>query len=188
MDLVLASASPRRQELLRKLGATFRVEASEISEEPGPGDPTLAARRLAHQKAAKVAEHNPNSVVLGADTIVVLGHAVLGKPRDAMDAMRMLHALSGKTHQVITGVCAVSSQVTLRGSETTFVRFRVIEPQEIEEYCATGEPFDKAGAYGIQAEAARFVERVDGCYNNVVGLPVDRVARMLQFLGVATTF
>jgi septum formation protein len=186
MKVILASASPRRRELLGGLGIEFEVVPSDASEDTPEGrwDRSLAARRIAHRKAATVARSHPEAIVIGADTLVCLAGAVLGKPEDEEDAKRMLRALSGKTHKVITGVAACSPSATLRGSETTLVTFRHVMEHEIREYVATGEPMDKAGAYGIQGKAGAFVAAVHGCYYNVVGLPVLRLARMLRALGV----
>jgi len=168
------------------MGLRFEVVPSGAEEEMPKGryDQALAARRLAHAKALSVAKVHPDAVVIAADTIVCLASAVLGKPSDEEDARRMLRALSGKTHRVITGIAVCTNKVTLRGSETTQVTFRTVMEEEIWEYVHSGEPMDKAGAYGIQGQAAAFVADLQGCYYNVVGLPVLRLARMLRALGV----
>ena len=182
--LVLASASPRRQELLRSAGIPFEVHPSNVPETPAPGQlPKTFAERLACEKAQTVAKNFPKDCVLGADTIVVLDNRVLGKPRDAEDAARMLRMLSGRTHQVITGVCLqVDGQWTV-ASETTSVTMSEISEKEIADYIATGEPVDKAGAYAIQGIASRWIPRIEGDYSNVVGLPVALVVKMLKVSG-----
>jgi septum formation protein len=183
--LVLASASPRRRELLRNANIPFEVEPAHINEDPRPNEPAKEyAERLAREKAQAIAQKHPNDPVLGADTVVVIDNQVLGKPADPSDAGRMLHLLSGRTHQVITGVClAVDGQWTV-SSETTAVTMSEISKQEIAAYVATGEPMDKAGAYAIQGIASRWIPGVEGDYSNVVGLPVARVYRMLRQAGL----
>jgi septum formation protein len=194
--LVLASASPRRQELLGNARFVFKVQPAHISEDPLPGEaPEACAQRLAREKALAVSRARPQDVVLGADTIVVVDGQILGKPADEADAARMLRLLSGKTHRVITGVClagpageAGTPEETAfcdARAETTEVVFHPLTEQEIAEYVATGEPMDKAGAYAIQGVASRWIARIDGCYFNVVGLPVPLVYRMLRERGVA---
>jgi septum formation protein len=191
MSLVLASASPRRRELLRAAGITFEVQATDIPEVPLDGEePRAFAERLAREKALAVAGQRSGDWVLGADTIVVVDGEILGKPCDAMDAARMLRMLSGRAHEVITAVCLVSPQKEcgdgrrdLR-SETTRVTFAVLSEEDIAFYVSTGEPMDKAGAYGIQGIAARWIPRIEGDYSNVVGLPVALVWRMLREGGV----
>jgi septum formation protein len=196
--LVLASASPRRQELLRKAGIAFVVQAADIDERPREGEtPGECAERLAREKALAVAEARPGDRILGADTVVAVDGKILGKPRDAGDATRMLRMLSGRVHEVITGVCLigavasgrlpVASREVLRTenrelrttSETTLVTMNELSDEEIRDYIATGEPMDKAGAYAIQGIAARWIPRIEGDYSNVVGLPVALVCRML---------
>jgi len=192
--LILASASPRRQELLRNAGIPFTVQAADIDESPRAGEGAQeCAERLAQEKALAVFQRQPQSYVLGADTIVVVDDTILGKPRDADDAARMLRLLSGRTHAVITGVylagpaavgSVASRQVpaasgTETASETTLVTFCELSESEIRDYVATGEPMDKAGAYGIQGIASRWIPRIEGDYSNVVGLPVARVYAML---------
>ena len=181
--LVLASASPRRQELLREAGISFEVLPAHIMEHPLPGEGAKqCAERLAREKALAVAGQRPNDVILGADTVVVVDGEMLAKPTDAADAARMLRLLSGRTHQVITGVCVVRSGQWAVESETTLVAMNEIPEKEIAEYIATGEPMDKAGAYAIQGGASRWIPRIDGDYSNVVGLPVALVERMLSKL------
>ena len=184
--LVLASASPRRQDLLRSAGFSFTVQAAHIDEAPlAEESPRDCAERLAREKALAVSRTRPDDVVLGADTIVVVEGAILGKPVDAADAVRMLRLLSGRVHSVITGVCVVegSPNHSLRTtSESTLVTMSPLSDEEIREYVATGEPMDKAGAYAIQGMAARWIPRIEGDYSNVVGLPVARVHGMLRGL------
>jgi septum formation protein len=179
--LVLASASPRRQELLRNAGIPFEVQSTQIAEDPLPGESAKeCAERLAREKALAVARHRPQDVVLGADTVVVIDGQILGKPVDRDDAARMLRMLSGREHQVITGVCLVVSGQWSVASEATVVTMSEISGQEIADYIATGEPMDKAGAYAIQGIASRWIPRIEGDYSNVVGLPVALVWRMLR--------
>lgn len=183
MPLILASASPRRSELLRSAGIPFTVEPAHVPEQSLSGEAPLAyAQRLARDKATAIFARHADSVVLGADTIVVADEHLLEKPADGADAFRMLRLLSGRAHQVITGVCVVAPGLEQTEAEITEVRFAPLSDREISEYVATGEPMDKAGAYAIQGIASRWVERIDGCYFNVVGLPVPRVYRMLMRL------
>ena len=184
MRLILASCSPRRRELLRQAGFDFDVRPSTVEEAAAPGEtPEEFARRAAREKALEVAASvPPESLVLGADTVVVADGEILGKPANASDAARMLRLLSGVTHRVITGVCIVRAPdcVKALAHETTFVTFRSLDNDELQDYLAGGEPFDKAGAYGIQGLASKFVTRVEGCYFNVVGLPVALVYDLLE--------
>lgn len=181
MVLTLASASPRRAELLRNAGIAFTAQATRIPERRRQGEsPKRFAERLAREKARAIRARKPRSLVLGADTIVVVRGRVLGKPRDRRDARRMLRLLSGRTHQVTTAVCLAGPGFEDARSETTRVTMRKLGEKEIRDYVASGEPRDKAGAYAIQGLASRFVSRIEGCYFNVVGLPVALVYRMLQ--------
>ncbi len=196
LPLVLASASPRRQELLRKAGIGFSVHPADVDETPREGESAQAcAERLAREKALVVLRAYPHEYVLGADTIVVIDREILGKPRDQADAARMLRLLSGHVHYVITGVCLVgpalgnenyelSSGFQDTRSETTLVTVSELSDQEIRDYVATGEPMDKAGGYAIQGVASRWITRIEGDYSNVVGLPVALVYRMLREHGV----
>jgi septum formation protein len=194
--LVLASASPRRQELLRHAGIPFTVFPANIPEIPLAGEsPRACAERLAREKAEAIFRQHPGQPVLGADTIVVVDGEILGKPRDAADASRMLRLLSGRTHEVTTGVCLVGLSLRTGNqkletgfedtrSETTQVTMTRLTNEDISAYIATGEPMDKAGAYAIQGIASRWIPRIEGDYFNVVGLPVALVHKMLQEHGV----
>ena len=191
MNLILASASPRRRELLLAAGIGFEVVATDIPEVPEPGEaPQAFAERMALQKAKTIASWRANDWVLGADTIVVVDGTILGKPRDEKDAARMLRMLSGRQHEVITAVCVCKvSNGIMRcdcQSETTRVTFSELSDEDIAGYVSTGEPVDKAGAYGIQGIASRWIPRIEGDYSNVVGLPVALVWRMLRERGVRT--
>jgi septum formation protein len=187
MFLILASASPRRAELLRNANIAFTVEPAHVHEQPLPHEQPLDyAQRLARDKARAVFARHPEDVVLGADTVVVVDEHLLEKPLDERDAERMLRLLSGRTHQVITGICLVAPGFEQTAAELTQVRFSPLSEVEIAEYVRTGEPMDKAGAYAIQGIASRWVERIEGCYFNVVGLPVPRVYRMLRAAEAAT--
>ncbi len=183
--LVLASASPRRQELLRSAGILFDVQAAHVAEDILPGEGAReCAERLSREKALAVAGQRPQDFVLGADTVVAVDGQVLGKPSDAADAARMLRMLSGREHQVITGVCLVAGGKPSVASETTLVTVSEITDQDIADYVASGEPMDKAGAYAIQGIASRWIPRVEGDYSNVVGLPIALVWRMLRQAGI----
>lgn len=189
--LVLASASPRRHELLRNAGIAFTVLVTNIPELPQPGESGRdCAERLAGQKAMAAFRQQPDAFVLGADTVVVVEGQILAKPRDEADAARMLRLLSGRTHQVTTGVCLMGPLRTGNEkletgfkdtrSETTPVTVTTLSDEDIRSYIASGEPMDKAGAYAIQGIASRWIPRIEGDYFNVVGLPVSLVYRMLQ--------
>ncbi len=186
MRLVLASASPRRRDLLTQAGYVFEVEATDVDESPRTGeDPDAYVLRLAIEKAQAVfARHAKSSgaplIVLGADTSVVLDGEILGKPVDAADALHLLRRLSGRTHQVLTGIAAVTRMGVVSAVETTEVVFSRIPEAEMAIYCATSEPLDKAGAYGIQGYAARWIPRIDGDYFNVMGLPIARTVRLIE--------
>jgi len=183
MNLILASASPRRSELLRNAGIPFTVEPAHVAEQPLPSEqPLQYAKRLARDKARVMFERHSDNVVLGADTVVVVDEHLLEKPADRNDAARMLRLLSGRAHQVITGVCLIAAGYEQTEAEITEVRFSPLSESEIASYIETSEPMDKAGAYAIQGMASRWVERIDGCYFNVVGLPVPRVYRMIRAL------
>ena len=178
--LILASKSPRRAEILTQTGFEFRVRAADVDEARLDREaPDAYVRRLAAEKARAVAMHG-GEIVLGADTVVVIGEEVLGKPSGAAEAARMLRLLSGAEHAVITGICLRTTEREVADSAATRVRFSAMSESEIEAYVASGEPMDKAGAYAIQGLAARYIERIDGCYFNVVGLPVSLVYRTLN--------
>ncbi|MCU1286162.1 MAG: maf protein [Acidobacteriales bacterium] len=181
---VLASSSPRRRELLRNAGIDFEVQTADVPEVHIPGESPLDfATRLAIAKAEAVAQRRPEDFVLGADTIVIVEGEILGKPADADDAARMLRLLSGKCHEVTTAVCLISpNPATGRNtaSETTRVHMAALTDADIAAYIATKEPMDKAGAYGIQGIASRWINRIEGDYFNVVGLPVALVYGMLR--------
>jgi septum formation protein len=187
--IVLASASPRRRELLTQVGIPFRVVPGDIDENNADlsGTPEQKAERLAYMKAKDVASGLDDGLVIGADTIVVCADEIFGKPADENDARRMLMKLGGREHQVITGIAVVdaSSGKARTGHEVTRVRFAELTDREIEYYISSGEPFDKAGAYAIQGRAAIFVESLDGCYSNVVGLPLSRLYCLLKDFGVS---
>ena len=181
--LVLASGSPRRRELLAQAGYRFEIQVSSVAESRRPDEDAIRfATRLAREKAENVfARHAPGVVVLGADTVVVCDGEVMGKPVDAADATRMLLRLSGRTHQVVTGVALVWSEASAQvAAELTHVTMRTISPQEVSDYVAGGEPMDKAGAYAIQGYAGRWIPRINGCYFNVVGLPLALVTSLLD--------
>ena len=190
--LVLASASPRRQELLRNAGIEFVVHPAHIPEDPLPGElPHACAERLAQEKARKVSQHRPGDLILGADTVVFVDGQMLAKPCDHADAARMLHLLSGRTHQVITGVCLIGPQLRTENSElktafedirseTTEVTFSTLTEGDIRFYVASREPMDKAGGYAIQGIASRWILCIEGDYSNVVGLPIALVYHMLR--------
>ncbi len=192
--LILASESQRRADLLREAGFTFEVLPARVDESslPGetPGEMTLRlARAKAHAASLAVASRGATSsesaYVVAADTAVAVEGELFGKPSSPADAARMIRALSGRTHVVVTGVCVIrlldSAEIT--AVESTSVTFAELSDEEIEAYISTGEPFDKAGGYAIQGGAARFITRIEGCYSNVVGLPISRVRALLRELG-----
>jgi nucleoside triphosphate pyrophosphatase len=185
--LVLASGSPRRRELLSSAGFAFDVSAVEVDERRTNGEaPAAYVERLARAKArAAAAQQEPDTAVLGADTVVVVDDEVLGKPRDAADATRMLRLLSGRAHEVLTGVAVIGQGGTVSRVERTTVWFAPLSERDIAWYVASGEPMDKAGAYAIQALASRFIPRIEGSYTNVVGLPVTTVVELLEKAGLS---
>src|SRR5262245_60408808 len=178
--LVLASQSPRRAEILRNAGIPFAIRVASVDESPLPAErPGPYVRRLAEAKARAISSA-PDEIVLAADTTVVAGGEILGKPADARDARRMLQLLCGKRHEVLTGICLRRGEEVVCDHASTAVWFSAMSEGEIDAYVASGEPMDKAGAYAIQGLASRYVERIDGCYFNVVGLPVSMVWRHLK--------
>lgn len=182
--LILASASPRRQELLRLIDEDFSVCPADADESLPAGLPVERQLEvLAQRKAEAVFAQHPDCIVIGADTMVVVDGAPFGKPADAADAARMLGLLSGRAHEVITGLAVLSPEGRRVGHRTTRVHFRALRPAEIDRYIATGEPLDKAGAYGIQGRGARLITGIEGDYFSVVGLPVELLDSMLTELG-----
>lgn len=181
---ILASGSPRRRELLQQIGALFRVEVSEAEELSQAESPAELVRLNAAAKAEAVAREHPGEAVLGADTVVALEGKIYGKPRDAAEACSMLAALSGRRHEVLTGIVWVSGGQTFSEAVSTQVQFGELTAEEIGRYVATGEPLDKAGAYALQGGAAVFIEGIEGSYSNVVGLPLYRTALLAKKAGV----
>ncbi len=180
VDLILASGSPRRREILTKIGVEFRVVVSGDEEHPKSKNPLDFPRENAAAKALAVSKKEPGAVVLGYDTLVFLDGVPLGKPKDEADALEILNKLNGKAHKVITGVAiAKNGQVVDAQQEETRVCFRNNTLQELKDYVNSKDPLDKAGAYGIQTQGARLISRIEGCYYNVVGLPVARTLDML---------
>jgi septum formation protein len=195
--LILASASPRRAQILRDAGFSFAVFPASVDESPRRGESAQRhVMRLAREKALAASNHfRGNAVIIAADTVVVASGKILGKPSSQNDARQMLRLLSGRKHRVLTGLAVLRMESSralagrrhtrlLSSVETTSVWFTRLIPREIHDYVATGEPADKAGAYAIQGRAARFITRIEGCYFNVVGLPLARLYRMLRALGV----
>ena len=187
MKLILASSSPRRAEILHQAGISFTVLSSAVDETAIPGEtPPQHVQRLADAKAELVAARAVGpSIVLAADTVVVLDGQILGKPRSTDEARRMLELFSGRTHSVVTGVSLLRLPEMDRRQfvETTLVHFKRLSGEEISRYLATAEPYDKAGAYAIQGRAGRYIPRIEGCYFNVVGLPLAHVVAAMQELG-----
>jgi septum formation protein len=184
--IILASASPRRAQLLEQLGLCFDIVESGVAEDMQEKDPTLLAGQLALNKAEAVAEKIADGVIIAADTVVCVDGELLGKPQSASEAKAMLRRLSGRRHDALTGVAIISCPQNLASVhvEQTAVIMREIDEDEIDWYVACGEPFDKAGGYGIQGKAAVFVERLEGCYFNVVGLPLTALCKMLKKHGI----
>jgi len=179
--IILASKSPRRKKLLKKILKSFRVVSSGVDESSiKTTSPLSFAKKAAILKAKAVAKEYKDAIVIGADTIVVLGKKILGKPRSKADAIAMLQSLSGKTHKVITGVAVVFGEKTVSEVEVTKIKMKKVSKKTILEYVNTGRPMDKAGAYGIQEIEAAFVEQVLGNYDNVVGLPIYRLQKILK--------
>jgi len=187
MKLILASSSPRRAQILRDAGISFTVLSSAVDETPYPHEtPQQMVQRLADAKAELVAARAVgSSIVIAADTVVVIDNQILGKPRSTDEARHMLEMLSGRTHSVITGVSLIRLPEMERRQfvETTLVHFAHLSSEDLSRYLATGEPFDKAGAYAIQGHAGRYIPRIEGCYFNVVGLPIAHLVSALRELG-----
>ena len=184
---ILASASPRRAAILETLGLEFETISPDILEEQHDGEaPADFVTRAARGKVAAVAHHCESGIVIGADTVVVIDGRPLGKPADAEEAREMLRSLSGRWHAVMTGLAVrdVASSHEVADNDKTLVRFRELTDEEIDRYIATGEPFDKAGAYGIQGRGMLFVDEIAGSYHNVVGLPATLLQRLVRRLGV----
>jgi len=185
--IILASSSPRRLEILRQIGLRFEVKAHEVDETiPAGMQPHQAACELAFRKAWGTAQLEPGAIVIGADTIVVHENLILGKPLDQSDAVETLRSLSGSDHLVITGFCVIETATgkVVKANETTRVFFRQLTDAEINAYAESGEPMDKAGSYAIQGLGAVLVEKIDGCYFNVVGLPISQLSQVLKDFGV----
>jgi len=187
--IVLASESPRRKQLLKKMGLIFRTIPSKLVELPPMGDiPNSYAARLAMEKAVKVGQVERDSLVIGADTVVSLFGNIMGKPKNAQEASLMLSSLSGRWHEVWTGICVYnhSNRIEIMKAVKTEVQFRELNLTQIEEYIETGEPMDKAGAYGIQGKGNVLVKSIKGSYHNVVGLPTYELGQILHILGVTS--
>ncbi|OGW45128.1 MAG: septum formation protein Maf [Nitrospirae bacterium GWC2_57_9] len=185
--IILASSSPRRREMLKQIGLRFTVDPADVDERVLPGEePEAYAVRVAQDKARIAAGRVDRGIIIAADTIVVLDNMILGKPLDEADAERMLSLLSGRQHRVMTGLVLMnaSTEKILADVVTTFVRFKPLAVHEIRAYALSGEPLDKAGAYGIQEKGALLVDGIEGDYFNVVGLPLCRLGQMLAELGV----
>lgn len=184
LPIYLASKSPRRRMLLKRLGLKFKSLPPNISEDVKEKNPKLLAIKLAQLKVASVEKKIRRGIVVGVDTIVVLNGKILGKPRNKEDARRMLYLLNGKEHRVISGICILRKPYysSITTAELTTVKFRKLSNHEIEKYLRTKEPYDKAGAYGIQGRAGFFIEKINGCYFNVVGLPIAKLLNSLAKL------
>lgn len=178
--IILASQSPRRRELMEKLNIPFTVRVADIDETMDPELPLPVAVALLSRRKARAVPHEKSDIVIAADTVVVCDDTVLGKPRDEKDAFRMLSSLSGRAHKVMTGITVLQDSKVVSHTEITDVYFRELSKEEIKAYIQTGDPMDKAGAYGIQSGAAVFVEKLHGDYFNVVGLPVCRLSCILK--------
>ncbi|KMT21535.1 Maf family protein [Clostridium cylindrosporum] len=186
MDIILASASSRRRDILKMFNLDFKVEPSNIDESISIDDPYELVEKLAYDKAMNISYNKPNSLVIGADTIVYSNGTILGKPKSKDEAFKMLKSLSGREHFVITGVSLIckDKNISMKDHEVTKVYFKNLSDDEILSYIETGDPLDKAGSYGIQGMASAFVEKIEGCYFNVVGLPTSKVYSLLGRIGV----
>ncbi len=186
-SVILASSSPRRRDLLRQIGVDFTVDPTDVNESILPGEsPGNYAVRVSLDKARVAARKAGEGIVIAADTIVVFKNVILGKPADSDDANRMLEMLSGKMHRVITGLAVMNAATGMASCKTSTTRvwFRNLDEDEVKKYVLSGEPLDKAGAYGIQGKGALLVARIEGCYNNVVGLPLALLDEMLREFGI----
>ncbi len=183
--IILASGSPRRHELLRKLCDNFVVEVSDAAEVQSADNPTALAIQNATLKAQSIAKKNPDAVVIGADTIVVLDGEIFGKPNGVAGAVEMLTRLAGRKHEVITGLAICAGDKIFTASEVTEVYFGDMTAEEIREYVATGEPLDKSGSYALQGGATKFIEKIHGDWSNVVGLPIYRLRKLAQSAGIS---
>ena len=182
--IILASGSPRRHELLQKLCKNFVVEVSDAAEVQSADNPTALAIQNATLKAQSIAKKNPDAVVIGADTIVVLDGEIFGKPNGVAGAVEMLTRLAGRKHEVITGLAICAGDKIFTASEVTEVYFGDMTAEEIREYVATGEPLDKSGSYALQGGATKFIEKIHGDWSNVVGLPIYRLRKLAQSAGI----
>ncbi len=187
VPLILASASPRRKELLANLGLNIKIKVSQVDEtmeEDIP--PAQQVEKLAERKAAAVASETAEGLVIGADTLVVLAGKPLGKPANRQEAVQMINELQGKSHEVLTGLAVIDAATgqSVVTHQTTAVHFKPMTREQVERYVSTGEPYDKAGAYAVQGKASIFIESIQGCYFNVVGLPVSKLADALRVFGV----
>jgi septum formation protein len=188
--IVLASKSPRRKELLTQIGLDFIVDVSEIDEDKFKNlAPQSLVKKLSRVKAEKVAKRHKNAIIIAADTLVVLGKELIGKPKDEKDAVRILKKLSGKTHTVITGFTILDSKTKRQITEIvkSKLKFKELSNQEIKDYVTTKEPMDKAGGYGIQGKASVFIERINGDFSNIVGLPIFSLCKALKKFGINIT-
>ncbi|MDO5111291.1 MAG: Maf family protein [Clostridia bacterium] len=184
MELILASGSPRRREMFDLMGLSYTLRPSDADESLPPCAPSDMVETLALRKAASIKKSAPGCCVVGADTVVYLDGHIIGKPADEADASRILHMLSGRTHTVYTGVAILTDEKQLVFHETTDVTFATLSEAEIADYIASGEPMDKAGAYGVQGIGAVLVEKVEGCYFNIIGLPIPTFYRKLAEAGI----
>lgn len=184
VPVILASGSPRRRELLQQMGLHFTVITSDADEQCPPMSPEMLVQTLSRRKAAAVVAAHPEDLIIAADTVVCLDGLVLGKPADEADAARMLALLSGRSHQVFTGFTVQRGSQICSETECTTVHMRTLSSEEISRYIATGEPMDKAGAYGIQGRGGVFISGIEGDYYNVMGLPICRLGQVLQSFGL----
>ncbi len=183
MNIILASASPRRKEILTDMGYEFKIIVSDANENITEADPCILTEKLAKLKADAVSDKaDENDIIISADTVVAIDDRILGKPKDKSDAENMISALSGNVHRVITGVCVKTANKEFIAHDITYVYFKKLTAQQIEDYVSTDEPYDKAGGYAIQGLAGKFVDKIEGSYTNVVGLPKELLQKMLNKL------